>query len=104
MRRVSAGLIVVVALLSLANAGPASAAPGDKATGRVTFGVRPAELKPGEVRPTFAYAATPGGVLSDRVEVSNAGTRPLVLKVYAHDAFNPRLGGFDLLAAGHKPT
>jgi hypothetical protein len=99
MRRVPAGLLLVAGLLGVLPGGIASAAPGDGSAARATFGVRPTET-----RPTFAYAATPGGVLTDRVEVSNAGTAPLTLRVYASDAFNPRAGGFDLLPAGGKPT
>lgn len=99
MRRATAALALLgVLLLPLAGAGPAAATPGDT-SGRATFGVRPTGKTGPDDRPTFAYAATPGGVFTDQVEISNAGTRPLTLKVYANDAFTPRTGGFDLLAA-----
>lgn len=103
MRRVLTLIAALAAVLLpafpavLLPAFPAAAAPAD--TGRVTFGVRPTNG-----RPTYAYAATPGGVFTDKLEVSNAGTTPLTLKVYAGDAFNPKGGGFDLLAAGHDST
>jgi hypothetical protein len=45
----------------------------------------------------------PGDVVTDYVSVSNLGTQPLTLAVYASDAFNTQQGGFDLLAAD-KPS
>ena len=96
MRRV---LLAVSVLLALLPTAPAAAAPGDGAGPRATFGVRPIKD-----RPTFAYGATPGGVFTDQVEVSNPGSTALTLRVYASDAFNPRAGGFDLLPAGAKPA
>jgi hypothetical protein len=101
MRRAIAGTALLGILLGLVSGTPATAAPGDTSgAGRATFGVRPTGKNGPDDRPTFAYAATPGGVFQDQVEISNAGTRPLTLKVYASDAFTPRTGGFDLLAAG----
>lgn len=100
MRRAIVAPALLGILLGLAPAAPAAAAPGDTAGGRATFGVRPTGKNGPDNRPTFAYAATPGGIFSDQVEISNAGTKPLTLKVYASDAFTPRTGGFDLLAAG----
>jgi hypothetical protein len=105
MRRTTAALGLLAVLLGLVPGpgGPARAAPrgGDD---RATFGVRPSGKKNPDGRPTFAYAATPGGIFTDQVEVSNAGTSALTLKVYASDAFNPPAGGFDLLAAGRPPA
>ena len=98
MRRALAASALLGVMLGLTCAGPASADTG----GRATFGVRPTGKNGPDDRPTFAYAATPGGVFHDQVEISNAGTEPLALKVYASDAFTPRTGGFDLLAAGTK--
>ncbi|QYN21735.1 DUF916 domain-containing protein [Amycolatopsis sp. DSM 110486] len=79
---------------------PAAQPPaGDQ---RVTFGVRPATAKAPDNRPSFGYGATPGAVVKDYVAVSNVGTTPVTLKIYASDAFNTPEGGFDLLAAGKK--
>jgi hypothetical protein len=104
MRRVFAGPVLLGILLGLIAGTPAAAAPGDStAGGRATFGVRPTGKNGPDDRPTFAYAATPGGVFTDQVEISNAGPKPLTLRVYASDAFTPRTGGFDLLAANAKP-
>lgn len=103
MRRAIAATALLGTLLGLVSGTPATAAPGDTSGGgRATFGVRPTGKTGPDDRPTFAYAATPGGVFSDQVEISNAGTKALTLKVYASDAFTPRTGGFDLLAAGRK--
>ena len=103
MRRATAATALVGVLLGLVSGAPARAEPGDtNGGGRATFGVRPTGKNGPDDRPTFAYAATPGGVFNDQMEISNAGTRPLTLKVYASDAFTPRTGGFDLLTAGKK--
>ncbi|MFF5295309.1 WxL protein peptidoglycan domain-containing protein [Paractinoplanes globisporus] len=103
MRRATAAMALLGVLLGLVSGAPAEANPGDTNGGdRATFGVRPTGKNGPDNRPTFAYAATPGGVFNDQVEISNAGTKPLTLKVYASDAFTPRTGGFDLLAAGRK--
>ncbi|WP_433371967.1 WxL protein peptidoglycan domain-containing protein [Actinoplanes sp. CA-142083] len=103
MRRATAATALLGVLLGLVSGAPAEAAPGDSnGGGRATFGLRPTGKNGPDDRPTFAYGATPGGVFNDQVEISNAGTKPLTLKVYASDAFTPRTGGFDLLAAGGK--
>ncbi|WP_103342795.1 DUF916 domain-containing protein [Amycolatopsis sp. CA-126428] len=75
-------------------------AAGDQ---RVTFGVRPATATAPDNRASLGYSATPGAVVKDFVAVSNVGTTPVTLKIYASDAFNTPEGGFDLLAAG-KPS
>ncbi|GIF25134.1 hypothetical protein BJ973_007388 [Actinoplanes tereljensis] len=96
MRRTAALFGVLLALV------PAVPAAADNSGGRATYGVRPTGKTAPDGRSTFAYAATPGGVFTDQVEISNPGTKPLTLKVYANDAFTPGTGGFDLLAAGKK--
>ncbi|GAA2679027.1 WxL protein peptidoglycan domain-containing protein [Actinoplanes palleronii] len=99
MRRAVTALLGI--LIGLGLAGPAVAAPA-ASDGRVTFGVRPTGKTGPDKRSTFAYAATPGGVLTDQVEVSNAGLKPITVRVYASDAFTTSGGGFDLLAASTK--
>lgn len=90
--------VLISALAGILVCGPAVAAPGGG--GRVTFGVRPTGKAGPDNRPTFAYAATPGAVLADQVEISNNGPEKINLKVYASDAFTTATGGFDVLAAG----
>ncbi|BCY05878.1 WxL protein peptidoglycan domain-containing protein [Actinoplanes sp. L3-i22] len=99
MRRAVTALLGI--LIGIGLAGPAAAAPAS-GDGRVTFGVRPTGKTGPDKRSTFAYAATPGGVVDDQVEVSNAGTKPITVKVYASDAFTTTGGGFDVLAAGGR--
>lgn len=102
-------LILLAALVApalLLPAGPAAAAPAPPApstsdTAR-TFGVQPATGNTPDRRPRYAYSATPGATLTDRIAVRNYGSQPLTLQVYASDAFNTPDGGFDLLAAGKR--
>ncbi|MBB2941079.1 hypothetical protein FB565_000783 [Actinoplanes lutulentus] len=99
MRRAASAVLGI--LIGLGMVAPAAAAPSS-GNGRATFGVRPTGKDAPDDRPTFSYAATPGGVFQDQVEISNAGTAPIRLKVYASDAFTTPTGGFDVLAAGGR--
>jgi hypothetical protein len=93
MLRVLAALLLLVAV-----------APQASAAAPVTFGVRPATESAPDSRNNFSYGATPGAIVRDFVAVSNVSESPLNLRVYASDAFNTPEGGFDLLAAAHKPV
>ncbi len=73
-------------------------------TGRVTFGVLPANGSGQAVRSNFTIGATPGGVVFDHVAVVNYSTVPLTLQVYATDAIETTAGGFGLLPANVTPT
>ncbi|MEU6653082.1 DUF916 domain-containing protein [Streptomyces sp. NPDC046900] len=109
-RRIAA--LLAACLLAVLPAAAASAtAPatqrsdaGHGGTGRTTFGVQPAAAKKPDARPNFSYGATPGAIVKDHIAVFNYGTKPLMLKVYAQDAFTTADGGFDLYAAKRKPT
>jgi hypothetical protein len=98
MRRVA---LAIAALLVLLSNAPAAAQPQGN---QVTFGVRPAGEKAPDNRARFTYGATPGAVVRDFLAVSNIGTSPLTLRVYASDAFNTQEGGFDLLAGNRPPV
>lgn len=50
----------------------------------------------GTARPNFSYAADPGTVIADTMRVTNTGTTPLDLAVYAADAFTTPSGNIDL--------
>ncbi|MFE7777772.1 hypothetical protein ACFU5O_28510 [Streptomyces sp. NPDC057445] len=76
----------------------------DGGQGRTTFGVQPSAARKADARPNFSYGATPGVVVKDHIAVFNYANRPLTLRVYAGDAFTTADGGFDLFAAGHRPT
>src|SRR5262249_8376221 len=82
----------------------APAAGSASGSQRATFGIRPSGANGPDNRPVFTYGATPGAAVTGPTQVSNASEGPLPLRVYASDAFNPRAGGFDLLAAGKKPV
>ncbi|MGW2931917.1 WxL protein peptidoglycan domain-containing protein [Streptomyces sp. NPDC001156] len=109
-RRIAA--LLAACLLAVLPAAAASAtAPatqrsdaGHGGTGRTTFGVQPSAAKKPDARPNFSYGATPGAIVKDHLAVFNYGTKPLMLKVYAQDAFTTADGGFDLYAAKRKPT
>ncbi|MGI5137495.1 MULTISPECIES: WxL protein peptidoglycan domain-containing protein [unclassified Streptomyces] len=109
-RRIAA--LLAACLLAVLPAAAASAtAPatqrsdaGHGGTGRTTFGVQPSAAKKPDARPNFSYGATPGAIVKDHIAVFNYGTKPLMLRVYAQDAFTTADGGFDLYAAKRKPT
>lgn len=69
-------------------------------TDKLTWQVRPTDNEVGTGRSNFGYTAEPGGSLTDSIDVTNGGDEPLVLDIYAADAYTPEGGGIDLLPAG----
>ncbi|WP_431879475.1 WxL protein peptidoglycan domain-containing protein [Micromonospora marina] len=118
--RLLATIAVGIGLLGVVPAPPASAlaapAPSSPpATQRTspspapspaaaTWGVAPSTARGPNGRPAFSYKLDPGAILTDYVGVTNHSSRPLTLNLYASDAVDTTRGGFDLLAAGQKPT
>ncbi|MBU8861545.1 MULTISPECIES: DUF916 domain-containing protein [unclassified Micromonospora] len=118
--RLLATIAVGIGLLGVVPAPPASAlaapAPSSPpATQRTspspapspaaaTWGVAPSTARGPNGRPAFSYKLDPGAILTDYVGVTNHSSRPLTLNLYASDAVTTTRGGFDLLAAGQKPT
>ncbi|MGA4687238.1 WxL protein peptidoglycan domain-containing protein [Micromonospora sp. AB353] len=118
--RLLATIAVGIGLLGVVPAPPASAlaapAPSSPpATQRTspspalspaaaTWGVAPSTPRGPNGRPAFSYKLDPGAILTDYVGVTNHSSRPLTLNLYASDAVTTTSGGFDLLAAGQKPT
>jgi hypothetical protein len=106
----TAGTAVAVLALaaSVATATPVSAAT--RADGHaaaragVTFGVQPVTVGSAPTRPDFAFGATAGALLRDRVVVLNYSDQPLALQMYATDALNTPTGGFGLLPVGTHPA
>ncbi|MBV1855254.1 WxL protein peptidoglycan domain-containing protein [Catellatospora tritici] len=102
--------LLAVALLAVAPSlgTPAAAAPrtaaAAPAAGPATFGIQPGSPTGPDTRAQFQFGATKGAVVKDQIVVSNYGTTPLTLNVYASDAFNTAEGGFDLLAAARQPV
>lgn len=107
-RALTAALLVVTALTattqsSLAQDAPVTA-PGaeDVQPGQVvqSWALFPAGSddpdQPGN-RPNLTYNVPAGTSIDDAVTVANYGNVPLVLAIYAKDAFNNADGGFDIL-------
>jgi hypothetical protein len=87
-------LFAALGLLTVVT-GPAGAADSD-----VPWTVRTAANSFGPDRPNYSYTVNPGGQVDDALVVTNRGTTPLDLAVYAADGYTTRTGQFDLTAAG----
>lgn len=92
---------LLLALVSLAGGGHASAAADD---GTLSWGTKPTDNDVGTGRPRFSYRADPGGSLEDAIDVVNHSDQPLQLQLLATDAFITDAGAFDLLPSGETPT
>ncbi|WP_033293988.1 hypothetical protein [Amycolatopsis jejuensis] len=103
MRFAALAAAILFVLAPTAAAAQTPAPPPSAGDQRVTFGIRPATATAPDNRASLGYSATPGAIVKDFVAVSNVGTTPVTVKIYASDAFNTPEGGFDLLAAG-KPS
>ncbi len=106
--RILAPIAVVLATALLiappAAAAPAAATAAAPAAGPVQWSISPAVGKNRETRQYFIYTISPGSTLTDYAQVSNLGTRPITLNLYATDAFNTTDGAFSLLTHDQKPT
>ncbi|GLY83108.1 WxL protein peptidoglycan domain-containing protein [Actinoallomurus iriomotensis] len=96
-----AAVVTLLAVLGLLGAGadPAAAADGD-----VPWTVGTAAGDFGAGRPNYSYTLDPGGRLQDGLVVTNHGTTPLRLAVYAADGFTTKAGQFDLVTKDAKST
>jgi hypothetical protein len=88
-----------LAIVVVVGAAPA----GATGSGRVTFGVGPAN-KAGAIgsRSSFSYGATPGAFLSDNLAVVNYSPTSLKLQVYSADAKETTSGSFGLSVKGQR--
>ncbi|QAY72874.1 DUF916 domain-containing protein [Agromyces protaetiae] len=75
----------------------ASAETAGTATGDVAWTVRTVDNANGSGRPNFTYDVDPGAVIDDALLVTNTGTVPLDLAVYAADTFTTPTGDIDIL-------
>lgn len=93
VRRLAA--LLSTALLAFGGA-VASTAPA-QADGTVGIAIAPADAhgKP-DGRTRFSYKADPGQTVTDHVKVSNAGSTPLKITVFAADAYNDDKGDYAL--------
>ncbi|TQJ30511.1 WxL protein peptidoglycan domain-containing protein [Microbacterium sp. SLBN-146] len=74
----------------------AHASAADDATPAVAWTVETVDGVHGTDRANFSYVADPGGSYTDVMRVTNTGTTPLDLAVYAADAFTTPTGNIDL--------
>ncbi len=97
-----AALLTIAILALCSTALPASTAAADDTVG---IGIAPAGTngKP-DGRSRFTYKVDPGQTITDQVRVTNAGTTPLVVTVFAADAYNSENGDFSLRATDEKRT
>ena len=98
---------IIPALLALFMAVAVLAAPtGAQAAENddVTWTVRTASNSFGAERTSYHYTVNPGSSVDDALVVSNHGTTPLDLGVYAADGYTTEGGQFDLVVAGKKST
>ena len=105
LRTASSGAAVLALLLGLLLGCTGTAAAAPAGTQQLTWSVQPSSPKKPDSRSSFTYQGfTPGSTHEDFVAVDNFGTSAETFSVYASDAFNTAAGGFDLLAAGQRPT
>lgn len=97
-RIVSAILIAAGGLLWLPSAAPAHA------EGTVGLSIAPAKAEGPDGRTRFSYKVDPGQTVSDRVLVSNVGTRTLKITLLSADAFNAEDGSFALRSTKDTST
>lgn len=93
------------ALAPAVAAAPPDATSSPAATsGDVSWGVAPANNANGSDRPHFDYTLDPGATLADELVVTNHSDHPIMLDVYAADAFTTSNGAIDVLPAGKPST
>ncbi|GAA2214123.1 hypothetical protein GCM10009850_095870 [Nonomuraea monospora] len=95
-RRLVASALLAALGLAVPWATPASA--------DTPWTVRTAANDFGSDRPNYRYTLDPGGRLTDGLVITNPGTAPLHLSVYAADAFTAQDGRLDLRAQNSRPT
>ncbi|GIM93721.1 WxL protein peptidoglycan domain-containing protein [Paractinoplanes toevensis] len=91
----------LAAVLVLAPAAPAQAAPGETS---VRWSVQPSTAKGPDGRDYIIRKAAPGERITDYVGITNLTRRPLTFRVYGTDAYNTDDGSFALLPAAQQPT
>lgn len=69
----------------------------------LTFGIKPKDFG-GQPRGSFRFLIAPGRGSNDAVSVYNLSNQPLVLRLYATDAYTNAQGSFAALTADKEPT
>ncbi len=97
------GALLITALIAVGSTAlSASTATADDTVG---IGIAPAGANgKADGRSRFTYKVDPGKTITDHVRVTNAGTTPLVVTVFAADAYNSANGDFSLRATNEKRT
>ena len=96
--------IIAVALLAATGLLGVGTGPAAAADGEVSWAVTTASNDFGSGRRNYSYTLDPGGRLEDALMVSNHGTTPLHLAVYAADGFTDEQGRLDLAAKDAKAS
>ena len=98
-------LLALLTMVLLAVCSLATTAGAARADDTVGIGIAPAgaDNKP-DGRSRFTYKVDPGQTVTDHVRVTNAGTTPLVVTVFAADAYNSDNGDFSLRPTDAKRT
>lgn len=93
--------LTAAALLAASAAAAQEETPEEPAA--VTWGVNPSSQDGPDGRAAFDYELDPGETLIDFIGVSNFGTEPITVDLYASDAYTTETGTFDLLPSGEDP-
>lgn len=96
VRRVLSGVVVAVLAATGLLVVPGAAVAADDAS----WAVSTAANDYGSARNSYGYALDPGSSATDAMMVTNRGTEPIDLAVYAADGFTNDDGQVDLLTAG----
>jgi hypothetical protein len=94
----------LTAAVLLAADGAAAQEATEAEPAAVTWGVNPSSQDGPDGRAAFDYALDPGDTLIDFVGVSNFGTEPITVQLYASDAYTTETGAFDLLPSSEAPV
>jgi hypothetical protein len=100
----AAALAVALTAAALLAAASAAAQEAEAEPAAVTWGVNPSSQDGPDGRAAFDYELDPGETLIDFVGVSNFGTAPITVDLYASDAYTTETGAFDLLPSTEDPV
>jgi hypothetical protein len=95
-RPLASALLLAAAIAGAVAAPGAAAASTPADTSAIAWSVATVDGENGSDRPNFTYADDPGGVQRDALRVTNTGTSPLELALYAADAYTTPTGNIDL--------
>jgi hypothetical protein len=100
-----AGAALLVAAATGAPVAPAAARPAqDDASTARSWSIEPDPTGSAGELPNFSFVAGAGTTIDDTVRITNLGSEPLELDLYAADVVLTEGGGIDMAAAGARPT